>query len=116
MTLITDVCRNRIRNLHVTLTQSPDDSTPQKRPEIRGRNPQCDAGDIACHRPEKGGSASTLIRQAPDKRGGDGLKKGEKRAQGTPEEDNIISGVDRAGEGILVRIEVVKDPVEKGCR
>lgn len=50
----------------------------------------------------------------PNDWSGEGLEKREERAQGSTEEDDVIAGVDRAGEGVLVRVQVVKDAVEEG--
>lgn len=50
-----------------------------------------------------------LIRKMSDDWGGNGLEEGEKRAQSTTEEDNIIARIDGSGEGRLVGIEVAQD-------
>lgn len=51
------------------------------------------------------------IGETADERGCDGLEEGEEGAQCAAEEDDIIARVDWFGEGVLVRVEIVKDAV-----
>ena len=46
--------------------------------------------------------------------GGEGLEEGEERAQGSAEEGDVIAGVDGAGKGVFVGVEIVEDAVEEG--
>lgn len=55
-----------------------------------------------------------LVGEVADDGGGDGLEEGEEGAEGAAEEDNVVAGVDGAGKGGLVGVQVAEDVGEEG--
>lgn len=114
LALVADIRRDGIGDLDVALTQATDDATGEKRAEIRRGHPQSHAEDVAGHGPQQRGAAAVLVGEPADDRRGDGLQQREERAQRAAQQDNVISGIDRLGEGVLVGVEVVEDAVQEG--
>lgn len=54
------------------------------------------------------------VGKVADDWGSEGLEEGEERAQGSAEEDDVIAGLDGAGKGVFVGVEIVEDAVKEG--
>lgn len=102
------------RELHIALGQAADNAAEQEGAEVGGHDPQQDGENVAHHAGQQRRAPAISVGEGADDGGCDGLEEGEERAQGAAEEDNVIAGVDGAGKGGFVGVEVAEDPGQEG--